>query len=103
MRFPCSFIYDSDFTDLSVKSPALSFRSFANRQPVLSSSQFSDVPCCEAALDQQETFVTCISDLENATVCMRFEDSGKLNRDCHICLDLLMDSVGFQQTHMFVS
>lgn len=78
-------------------SEARSFRSFANRQPVLSSSQFSDVPCCEAALGQQETFVMCFADLENATVCMGFEDSRKLSRDCHICIDFLMDLVGFQQ------
>lgn len=30
----------------------------------------------------------CISDLENATVCMRFEDSCKLSRDCHISIGL---------------
>lgn len=76
---------------------ARSFRSFANRQPLLSSSQFSDVLCCEAALGQQETFVMSFADLENATVCMRFEDSSKLSRDCHICIDSLMDLVGFQQ------
>lgn len=64
---------------------------------MLSSSRFSDVPCCEAALGQQETFVTCISHLENATVCVRFEDSSRLSRGCHICIDLLMDFVGFQQ------
>lgn len=60
----------------------------SNKQPVLSSSHFSDVPHCEAALGQQETLVTCISDLESATVCMRFEDSSKLVGECHICIDL---------------
>lgn len=55
---------------------------------LLSPSQSSDVPRCEAALGQQETFKMCISDLENATVCMRFEDSCKLSRDCHISIDL---------------
>lgn len=64
---------------------------------MLFSSQFSDVPCCEAALGQQETFVTCLSGLEDAAVCMRFEDGSKLNRDCHMRIDLLMDLVGLQQ------
>lgn len=80
-----------------MKSPTLSFRSLANKQPGLCSSQFLDVPCCEAVLGQQEAFTMCISDLENATVCVRFEDGIKLRGDCHICVDLLMDLVGFQQ------
>lgn len=84
--FPSSFL------------PALSFRSFADRQPALSASQFSDVPCCEAALGQQETFVMHILYLKNASVCVRLQDSCKLSRDCHICIDLLMDLVIFWQT-----
>lgn len=55
---------------------------------LLSSSPSSDVPRCEAALGQQEAFKMCISDLENATVCTRFEDSCTLSRDCHISVDL---------------
>lgn len=92
MLYPYFFLLKCFFLALFFLS-ALSFRSFADRQPVLSSSQFSDVSRCEAALGQQETFLTCISDLENATACMRFEDSSKLSRDCHNCVDLLMDLV----------
>lgn len=85
MLFPSSFL------------PALSFRSFADRQPVLSSSQFSGVPYCRAALGQQETFVMHILYLRNASVCVRLQDSCKLSRDCHICIDLLMDLIVFWQ------
>lgn len=90
-----SFVSDSDLTDRCVMSPALFFRSFANRQPCCPALGFQMYHAVKLLWVNRKPSQHAFQSLKMPRY-MRFEDSSKLSRAC-VCVDLLMDFLGFQQ------
>lgn len=91
-----SFVSDSGLTDRYVMSPALFFRDFANRQPCCPALGFQMYHAVKLLWVNRKPSQHAFQSLKMPRY-MRFEDSSKLSRDCHVCVDLLMDFLGFQQ------